>query len=64
MKKFSLLVHYLKKKYGKTFLRNVEKFLEASEKIFDIFCHDATQRRKQEEHLLMMRDIDFAFYED
>ena len=39
--------------------------MEASEKIFDIFCHDATQKRIQEkEHLPKMRDADFAFYED
>ena len=63
IKKFSLLISYPKKKRGKIFLRNVKKFMEASEKIFDIFCHDAIQK-KEKEHLPKMRDADFAFYED
>jgi len=62
---FSLLERYLKKKCGPSFQKQLIDFMETSNKLFDIFCHDKNRRRElQLKHPLRMSDIEFQFYED
>jgi len=62
---FSLLERYLKKKRGPIFQKQLSDFMETSNKLFDIFCHDKIRRRELElKHPLRMSDIGFQFYED
>ena len=54
-----------KRRLGEAFEQKVKTFLEDSNKLFDIFCQDKTQRRKQEEKFkLRMNESDYSFYED
>ena len=47
------------------FENNIKKFLEDIDGLFDTFCIDQQQRRRQEEfYELRMNSDDFAFYED
>jgi len=60
----SLLERYLKKKHP-TFQKQLSDFMETSNKLFDIFCHNKNCRRELDlKHPLHMSDIEFQFYED
>jgi len=62
---FSLLERYSKKKCGLTFQKQLSDFMETSNKLYDIFCHDKNRRRELElKHPLCISDIEFQFYED
>jgi len=62
---FTLLQRCPKKKRGPTFQNQLSDFMETSNKLFDIFCHDKNRWRKLElKHPLYMSDIEFQFYED
>jgi len=62
---FSLLERYPKKKRGPTFQKQLSDFMETSNKLFDIFCHDKNRRTELElKHPPRMSDIELQFYED
>lgn len=65
VKKFNFVDNYSVKKMGPAFERHLSDFLEDVDDLFDIFCRDDMQRRKQEkENKLRMNESDIAFYND
>ena len=64
-KKCNFVEGYPKSKYGPAYNRHVNEFMCNIDKIFDIFCQDSKQRRKQDETFrLLTTDADMAFYHD
>jgi len=60
---FQALCKYDKKKRGNTYNKRMPLMMLDMDKLFDIFCKDARQRRKLEVmHQLRMDERDFAFY--